>query len=403
MYTFTLVIQIILLLTFLWAISTIFVGMITRKRKTGPVTDTKRFAIVICAHNEERVLGKLLQSLLDQQYDPDAYHIFLLADHCDDRTADIGRSFAGVTVLERQEGPRTGKGAVLEWGMAILLAKYADAFTHVIVFDADNVADPHFLAEMNRSFCSGARLVMGNRLPLNPYDNLISEWYSMYWLTVDTLYCRPRYNVYMPAIISGTGFGFELSLIRRHGWHTVTKTEDMEFSMQLNFRGVFADYQDNARFYDEQPIHFRTMVSQLRRWCTGNYQIARSYRKIWLEHFRNEPDPRLIDNFIPILMCTLFGVYFICHVLWLLYSAAAGLPLYTLKDAVWWIFLYKLSVSVGYLSVRLGGFSVRKMLPGILTCGFFCILICLVAVSALFCPAKQWVPIDHVHMGGPEG
>jgi cellulose synthase/poly-beta-1,6-N-acetylglucosamine synthase-like glycosyltransferase len=402
MYTFTLVIQVILLVTFFWACSTIFVGMITKKRKAMPARENKKFAIVICAHNEERVLDKLLKSLISQHYDSADFHIFLLADHCKDGTVAIGKRYEQVTVLERTSGPRSGKGAVLEWGMEIFLRQYADAYTHVIIFDADNVAEPDFLTAMNESFCNGARLVMGNRLPLNPYDNLISEWYSMYWLTVDKLYCLPRYNVYMPAIISGTGFGFDISLIRKDGWHTVTKTEDMEFSMQMNFKGIFPEYQDKAHFYDEQPVMFHTMISQLRRWCTGNFQIATTYWKVWLRYFKINFDMRLIDNFIPILLCTIFGFYFITNVCWLVYNAVEGLPLFAAKDIIWWIFLYILSVRTGYLSVKKSGLSVKKMLPGILTCGFYCILITLVAVSAFFFPSRTWVPIAHTHTGGPE-
>ena len=58
-------------------------------------------------------------------------------------------------------------------------------------------------------------------------------------------------------IISGTGSGFDASLLEPEGWHTRTIVEDMEFSMQQNFKGVFSVYQDDARFYDEQPVTWK--------------------------------------------------------------------------------------------------------------------------------------------------
>jgi cellulose synthase/poly-beta-1,6-N-acetylglucosamine synthase-like glycosyltransferase len=402
MYVFTFVVQIILLAAFLWACSTIFVGMITQKRVPAPATEEGNFAVVICAHNEERVLDKLLKSLMDQTYPREHYHVFLFADHCTDGTVAIGRNYPKVTVFEREEGPRTGKGAVLAWGIEKIRQKYRGAFTHIIVFDADNVADRDFLHWMNVSFCGGARLVMGNRLPLNPCDNIISEWYSMYWLSVDTLFSQPRYNVNMPAIISGTGFGFDFSLLDPEGWRTITVTEDMEFSMQMNFRGVFSEYQEKARFYDEQPVNASTLINQFRRWFTGNFQIARAYWRPWLDHFRKNPDGRLIDNFVPVLMCTIFGFYFICNVFWLFYNAVTGLPLFAAKDIIWWIFLYLLSLGVGYASISRSGYSTGRFLPGILTGGFFCIFISLIAVYSIFRPSKKWVPIAHIHTEGPE-
>ena len=401
MYRLTFIVQLLLVVTFLWTCSTVFMGLLTR-RKEKPVTgEPSRFAILVCAHNEANVVGKLFQSLEDQDYPGDLYRVFLLADHCEDGTPEVGRRYPHVTVLERKEGTRTGKGAVLSWGIPLIRQRYGGTFSHIVIFDADNMADRGFLAALDGSFRRGARLVMGNRLPLNPFDNLISQWYSMYWLSVD-LFSKPRANVDLPGIISGTGFGFDASLLEPEGWHTRTIVEDMEFSMQQNFKGVFSVYQDDARFYDEQPVTWKGMVSQLRRWMTGNYQIAREYRKEWLAHFRARPDARLIDNFVPMLMCVVFGFYFLSNVLWVGYHAVEGRPLFALKDVLWWTMLYGLSLVMGTCAIKAGDLPVKRMLPGILTGGFFCIFLSLVAVWSVFFPQKQWIPIAHVHQEGPE-
>ena len=46
-----------------------------------------------------------------------------------------------------------------------------DAFC---VFDADNVADPQFLREMNNAYRAGARAAQGYRDSKNPFDSAIS-------------------------------------------------------------------------------------------------------------------------------------------------------------------------------------------------------------------------------------
>ena len=397
MYIITLLIQIVLLVSFLWTCGTVFHGLTAPARKRPFLKGDCRFAVLICAHNEEQVVGQLLDSLDHQTYDRARYHMFLFADHCTDRTADVARRYENITVLERREGPRTGKGAVLEWGIAKVFPKYRDRFDHIVIFDADNVAHADFLRTLNERFRQGARIVMGNRLPLNPYDNLISRWYSMYWLTVDTLYCQPRDRAGHSSIISGTGFGFEADLLEPEGWHTATITEDLEFSMQQNFKGVYASYADKAKFYDEQPTTLHTMVSQLRRWCTGNYEIAQVYARRWFREFSAHPDMRLIDNFIPMLLCVIFGFYFLSNIAWLFYNGWKGVPLFHIKDILWWCMLYVLSLGIGTMCVVRGGLSVRRMLPAILTGGFFCILISMVAVYSVFKPQRKWVPIAHTH------
>ncbi|WP_337384143.1 glycosyltransferase family 2 protein [Acidaminococcus timonensis] len=401
MYRLTLLIQVVLLVTFLWTCATVALGMLTRKKPRPVVAGPSTFAVLVCAHNEEGVVGKLLRALEEQDYPGERVRVFLLADHCDDRTAEVGRRFSRVTVLERNEGPRTGKGAVLNWGIPRILKQYGDQFSHMVIFDADNLPDRGFLSALDDSFRHGARLVQGNRLPLNPYDNLITQWYSMYWLSVD-VFSKPKYNVDLPAIVSGTGFGFDVKLLDRDGWQTRTIVEDLEFSMQQNFKGVFSEYQDRARFYDEQPVTLRAMVSQLRRWMTGNYEIARTYWHRWLQHFLARPDVRLIDNFVPMLMCVVFGFYFLGNVAWWVERVLNGLPMMHLKDILWWCLLYVLSLIMGTNAVRGGDLSVKKMLPGILTGGFFCIFLSLIAVYSLFRPQRKWIPIAHVYTGGPE-
>lgn len=66
MYFFTLAVQVVLLLVFLWGVSTIFVGFITKKRILPPAGHSHTMAVLICAHNEGRVVGKLLESLVQQ-------------------------------------------------------------------------------------------------------------------------------------------------------------------------------------------------------------------------------------------------------------------------------------------------------------------------------------------------
>ncbi|MGP2526751.1 glycosyltransferase family 2 protein [Acidaminococcus sp. LBK-2] len=401
MYVLTFIVQLVLFLTFLWTCSTVFMGQLTRKKARPVAAGPSRFAILVCAHNEGPVIGKLLQSLEDQDYAADLYQVFVLADHCTDQTAEVAGQYPHVTVLERNSGPRTGKGAVLSWGIPLIQERFRSRFSHIVIFDADNMADRGFLTAINDSFTHGARLVMGNRLPLNPYDNLISQWYSMYWLSVD-VFSKPRYNVDMPAIVSGTGFGFDIQLLEPEGWHTRTMVEDLEFSMQQNFKGVFSEYQDKARFYDEQPVTLKVMVSQLRRWMTGNYEIAHAYWREWFQHFRKKPDIRLIDNFIPMLMCVVFGFYFLTNVLWVGYHAVEGRPLFAAKDILWWTMLYVLSLIMGTNAVRGGDLQIKKMLPGILTGGFFCIFLSLIAVYSVFFPQRKWIPIAHIHKEGPE-
>lgn len=63
------------------------------KRNELPKKPSKnyRYAILIAARNEENVLPFLLESLRDQNYDSNLYDIFVVADNCTDKTAQVAR------------------------------------------------------------------------------------------------------------------------------------------------------------------------------------------------------------------------------------------------------------------------------------------------------------------------
>ena len=88
-------------------------------------------AILIPAHNEEAELGQTLAALLPQLRSGD--RVLVVADNCDDTTADIARR-AGDEVVERRDFRRRGKGYALDFGMRVLAANPPDI---LVMVDAD--------------------------------------------------------------------------------------------------------------------------------------------------------------------------------------------------------------------------------------------------------------------------
>ena len=58
-------------------------GWIKRKEDKAEATPPqKRFALVIAAHNEELVIGHVIDSLKNQNYPSELFDIFVIADNC---------------------------------------------------------------------------------------------------------------------------------------------------------------------------------------------------------------------------------------------------------------------------------------------------------------------------------
>ena len=101
-----------------------------------------KMAVVISARNEESVIGQLIESIHNQTYPAELIRIYVCADNCTDKTAQVARD-AGAVVFERQNRNLVGKGYALDYMFKKIFASDddSDAF---IVFDADNLLDKNY-------------------------------------------------------------------------------------------------------------------------------------------------------------------------------------------------------------------------------------------------------------------
>lgn len=78
------------------------------KLKDKPLVDDKKhkFVAIIPAHNEEQVIGNLIESLKKQDYPHELYDIYVIADNCTDKTKEIAKKI-GAKVFERKEEDKT--------------------------------------------------------------------------------------------------------------------------------------------------------------------------------------------------------------------------------------------------------------------------------------------------------
>lgn len=255
----------------------ILVALVSRPRRpdTAPA---HRYAVLISARNEERVIARLLESLAAQTYDMTLVTVFVLADNCTDGTAALARSM-GAVVYERSDACRVGKGYALHDLLRHILRDYPqDAFDGYLVFDADNVLAPAYIEEMNRTFSQGCNIITGYRNSKNYADNWISAGYALWFLRESRYLNQARMQLGHSCNISGTGFLFSREVLRRMGgWNFFLLTEDIEFSAANILAGERIAYCPGAELYDEQPVKFSQSWAQRMRWAKGYLQVFRKY------------------------------------------------------------------------------------------------------------------------------
>lgn len=256
----------------------VVVGLLCRRRKDSHVpARMHRFAAVVSARNEEGVIGELLESLKQQNYPAELLDLYVVADNCTDDTAGVARR-AGAFVYERFNQSQKGKGYALDYLFRRLKTEGRDGYDAYLIFDADNLVDPNFVAEMNRTFDKGYDAVTCYRNSKNFGANWISAGYSIWFLREARFLNFPRTLLGTNCHVSGTGFLVSARLIEENGgWPFHLLTEDIQFSVDCAVRGKRIGYCDKAVVYDEQPTSFRQSWDQRLRWSKGFYQVDREY------------------------------------------------------------------------------------------------------------------------------
>lgn len=256
----------------------VFVAFVRRPRRYPDAPQDKRFAVVIAARNEERVLPSLLESIREQTYPQAFIDVYVVADNCTDQTAAVARC-AGAKVFERYAKNRVGKGYALEFLFDRIGSlrgwRYYDAY---LVFDADNVLRPNYIAEMNKAFAAGYRVLTSYRNSKNYGKSWISAGYALWFMRESRHLQNPRALLGGSAMISGTGFLVDSRLIEQNGgWKHFLLTEDIEFSADCIIKGERVGYCHAAELFDEQPETFAASWRQRKRWARGMFQVIRHY------------------------------------------------------------------------------------------------------------------------------
>lgn len=252
-----------------------FFGLFGRRPEEKIYDEQKTFAMIVCAHNEEQVIGQLVENLHLLNYSDHLYDIFVVADNCKDNTAQIARQ-AGAIVYERFNDNEKGKGFAMDW-MFQRLFEMERQYDAVCVFDADNLVHPNFLREMNSRLCKGERLIQGYLDSKNPNDTWISGVFSISFWVVNHVWHLAKYNIGLSSCLGGTGMCISTDILRRHGWGATCLTEDMEFTMKALLEGIPTTWAHDAIVYDEKPLTFMQSWNQRKRWAQGHFDVANRY------------------------------------------------------------------------------------------------------------------------------
>lgn len=377
--------------------------LVKKNRITTKSAPFHKIGIVISARNESAVIGALLDSINNQDYPCEFFHVYVVADNCTDQTAMVARS-RGAAVFERFDSHKVGKGYALDFLFQKILGMHQgeEAF---LILDADNILDRHYLREMNRTLSAGYRIITGYRNSKNYGSNWISAGYSLWFLRESKFLNQARMSLHTSCAVSGTGFMVTRDIVeKQNGWKYYLLTEDIQFSVDQILQGEKIGYCPSAILYDEQPVTWSQSWNQRLRWAKGFYQVLGRYGLSLVKTFFIKRDFSCFDMLMmifPAIFLTCLSIA--CYLLKIGYAALVVQSdimlmritadiMYTLINAYISMFVIGL-ITLCSEWKNIYCTSERKI-RYIFTFPFFMLTYIPIALAAMF-QKVEWKPIRH--------
>ncbi|GBF82175.1 glycosyltransferase family 2 protein [Aphanothece sacrum] len=223
------------------------------------------FKILIPAHNEDMVIDKTLISLLSQVKTPE--QIIVIADNCTDKTAAIAQNF-GVTVIERQDTEKRGKGYALDYGLNFLKNNHPDI---IILVDADCYVTSGTIQLLAQQAQINGRPIQALYLlekPTNPSPkDLIS---ALAFLVKNQVRSTGLNRLGLPCLLAGTGMAFPWSVLQKVSLASGNIVEDMQLGIDLSLAGYSPQFCPDAKVTGILPQESGAAKTQRTRWEHGH-------------------------------------------------------------------------------------------------------------------------------------
>ena len=280
-----------------------------------------RFDVIVPAHDEELLIGRVVRNLRRSGWPSDAFRVVVVADNCTDGTAAVARA-AGAEVIERRHATLGGKGYALELAFLESRARgWADA---VVVVDADSEASPNLLTACAARLEGGAHAVQVHYGVLDPHGSWRTRLLCIAMAAFHRVRSRGRERLGLSCGFRGNGWCVTHALLAQVPYRAFSLAEDIEYGIELGLAGHRIHYADEAEVDAEMVADAASAGSQRRRWEVGRWQLLRTKTAKLLHAAVQQPSLVCLDLAVDLLVPPLS--YVALNVVMLAAVAAALAP-----------------------------------------------------------------------------
>lgn len=277
----------LLMVLLFWTIyngSIIYAGIRDKRKRLTISSDSKitafpKFSIIIPTKNEETVIQRCLDSVLNVDYPRDKMQIIVVDGKSIDNTLKICSEFSEQYPENIQvicEKTVKGKPAALNLALPYINGEI------VGVFDADSIPESDVLSKVASYFNDKKVMALqGRTTSINEKNNALTRVIATEekaWFQA-LLSGREKMQLFVP--LTGSCQFVRSNIVKElGGWDENSLTEDVEFALRLVEKKHLIKYAPDVCSGQETPNNLASLVRQRVRWYRGYMETALKYGRL---------------------------------------------------------------------------------------------------------------------------
>lgn len=229
--------------------------------------------VVIPAYNEEVLVGRCIQSVLDAGLAAD--QIYVVDDCSRDQTAARVQAFEGVNLLRHDRNFGKLRGLQHAIDTFDLLGRYE----FLALLDADSHIAPEYFNAVLGRFADVSDAVLVSGAPYSERYNWITAYRALEYTMTLKVYRKGQDNLGVITVAPGCASTYRTSVFAKLDWDNKTLVEDMDVTVQIHRKKLGrVVYTEHAVAYTQDPRTLREYTGQLTRWYSGTWQVMKLHR-----------------------------------------------------------------------------------------------------------------------------
>jgi cellulose synthase/poly-beta-1,6-N-acetylglucosamine synthase-like glycosyltransferase len=242
--------------------------------KQGPIQHWPLVTLVVPAHNEEKVIERCLEAILEIDYPKK--EVIVVDDGSTDKTYQLASKYRtkGVKVIRRNKAG--GKSGALNTGILIANGEI------IITCDADSMIARGALKKVILRFQDPTvSAVAGNVKVLNR-TNLLTKCQALEYIVNENIYRRVFDIFGVVPVVPGPLASFRKRTLKEIGFYDHdTLTEDFDITVKLLKTQRVVQALSDANVYTEAPVSWKDFIKQRTRWNRGTFQTIMKHRNVF--------------------------------------------------------------------------------------------------------------------------